>query len=206
MSKRPPRRIQRDRPPAGELFGSVAMVCVDIVRLALQTRSVTISPSSRLVNITAPTDLHRPSDPQVSTERPSSFSFACKAVGPCTGMSADLQTRDGVHTRRPTPWHQLLRAASVARAARPAAWSFRRVDAKVGPEISPVMCAGTAYQTPSSVVSVGASESPRCAPLPHRCRAAAAEAKNGPSVRAFERGYTLDSPLRTQRFDLCQGS
>ena len=93
------------RPPAGELFGSAAMVCVDIVRLALQTRSVTISPSSRLVNITAPTDLHRPSDPQVSTERPSSFSFACKAVGPCTGMSADLQTRDGVHTRRPTPWH-----------------------------------------------------------------------------------------------------
>ena len=138
--------------------------------------------------ITAPTDLHRPSDPQVSTERPSSFSFACKAVGPCTGMSADLQTRDGVHTRRPTPWHQVLRAASVARAARPAAWSFRRVDAKVGPAISPVMCAGTAYQTPSSVVSVGASESPRCAPLPHRCRAAAAEAKNGPSVRAFERG------------------
>ena len=136
----------------------------------------------------AATDLHRPSDPQVSTERPSSFSFACKAVGPCTGMSADLQTRDGVHTRRPTPWHQLLRAASVARAARPAAWSFRRVDAKVGPAISPVMCAGTAYQTPSSVVSVGASESPRCAPLPHRCRAAAAEAKNGPSVRAFERG------------------
>ena len=130
----------------------------------------------------------RPSDPQVSTERPSSFSFACKAVGPCTGMSADLQTRDGVHTRRSTPWHQLLRAASVARAARPAAWSFRRVDAKVGPAISPVMCAGTAYQTPSSVVSVGASESPRCAPLPHRCRAAAAEAKNGPSVRAFERG------------------
>ena len=135
-----------------------------------------------------PASCHRPSDPQVSTERPSSFSFACKAVGPCTGMSADLQTRDGVHTRRPTPWHQLLRAASVARAARPAAWSFRRVDAKVGPAISPVMCAGTAYQTPSSVVSVGASESPRCAPLPHRCRAAAAEAKNGPSVRAFERG------------------
>ena len=130
----------------------------------------------------------RPSDPQVSTERLSSFSFACKAVGPCTGMSADLQTRDGVHTRRSTPWHQLLRAASVARAARPAAWSFRRVDAKVGPAISPVMCAGTAYQTPSSVVSVGASESPRCAPLQHRCRAAAAEAKNGPSVRAFERG------------------
>ena len=147
------------------------MVCVTGVRLALQTRSVTISPSSRLVNITAPTDLHRPSDPQVSTERPSSFSFACKAVGPCTGMSADLQTRDGVHTRRPTPWHQVLRAASVARAARPAAWSFRRVDAKVGPAISPVMCDGTAYQTPSSVVSVGASESPRCAPLPHRCRA-----------------------------------
>ena len=126
---------------------------------------MTISPSSRLVNITAPTDLHRPSDPQVSTERPSSFSFACKAVGPCTGMSADLQTRDGVHTRRSTPWHQLLRAASVARAARPAAWSFRRVDANSGPEISPVMCAGTAYQTPSSVVSVGASDSPRCAPL-----------------------------------------
>ena len=120
--------------------------------------------------IIAPTDLHRPSDPQVSSERPSSFSFACKAVGPCTGMSADLQTRDGVHTRRPTPWHQLLRAASVARAARPAAWSFRRVDAKVGPAISPVMCAGTAYQTPSSVVSVGASDSPRCAPLQHRCR------------------------------------
>ena len=143
---------------------------MDIVHLALQTRSVTISPSSRLVNITAPTDLHRPSDPQVSTERPSSFSFACKAVGPCTGMSADLQTRDGVHTRRPTPWHQLLRAASVARAARPAAWSFRRVDAKVGPAISPVMRAGTTYQTPWSVMSVGASESPRCAPLPHRCR------------------------------------
>ena len=117
------------------------------------------------------TDLHRPSDPQVSTERPSTFSFACKAVGPCTGLSADLQSRDGVHTRRSTPWHQLLRAASVVRAARPAARSFRRVDAKVGPAISPVMCAGTAYQTPSSVVSVGASESPRCAPLPHRCRA-----------------------------------
>ena len=134
----------------------------------------------------------RPSDPQVSTERLSSFSFACKAVGPYTGMSADLQSRDGmmdgVHTRRSTPWHQVLRAASVARAARPAAWSFRRVYAKVGPEISPVMCAGTTYQTPWSVVSVGASESPRCAPLPHRCRAAAAEAKNGPSVRAFERG------------------
>ena len=120
---------------------------------------MTISPSSRLVNITAPTDLHRPSDPQVSTERPSSFSFAFKAVGPCTGMSADLQTRDGVHTRRPTPWHQVLRAASVARAARPAAWSFRRVDAKVGPATSLLMCAGTAYQTPSSVVSVGASDS-----------------------------------------------
>jgi len=132
---------------------------------------VTISPSSRLVNITAPTDLHRPSDPQVNTERPSSFSFACKAVGPCTGMRADLQTRDGVHTRRSTPWHQLLRAASVARAARPAAWSFRRVDAKVGPATSLLMCSGTAYQTPSSVVSVGASESPRCAPLPHRRRA-----------------------------------
>ena len=72
------------RPPAGELFGSAALVCVTGVRLALQTRSVTISPSSRLVNITAPTDLHRPSDPQVNTDRPSSFSFACKAVGPCT--------------------------------------------------------------------------------------------------------------------------
>merc|ERR1712070_158292 len=37
------------RPPAGELFGSAAMVCVDILcslRLALQTRFVTISPSS----------------------------------------------------------------------------------------------------------------------------------------------------------------
>ena len=146
---------------------------------------MTISPSSRLVNITAPTDLHRPSDPQVSTERPSSFSFACKAVGPCTGMSADLQTRDGVHTRRSTPWHQLLRAASVARAARPAAWSFRRVDAKVGPAISPVMCAGTAYQTPSSVVSVGASESPRCAPLPHRCRPAVRPRRRPKTGRPF---------------------
>ena len=148
---------------------------------------MTISPSSRLVNITAPTDLHRPSDPQVSTERPSSFSFACKAVGPCTGMSADLQTRDGVHTRRPTPWHQLLRAASVARAARPAAWSFRRVDAKVGPAISPVMCAGTAYQTPSSVVSLGASESPRCAPLQHRCRASPC-GRGGGQKRAVRSG------------------
>ena len=136
----------RDRPRAGrpETRFLVCVTGVGLGFLALQTRSVTISPSSRLVNITAPTDLHRPSDPQVSTERPSSFSFACKAVGPCTGMSADLRPRDGVHTRRPTPWQQLLRAASVARAARPAAWYFRRVDAKVGPAISPVMCAGTA--------------------------------------------------------------